>query len=84
MKLDVDAANAHIGRWLTEVANARAHATTGERPDRRLAVERSALLPLPQRDAGCVSSSTGHVVPLPIESLQHPLGVYDTLLELPT
>src|SRR5689334_25122017 len=51
LKLDVDAANAHIGRWLTEVANARLHATTGERPDRRLVVERAALLPLPQPGA---------------------------------
>jgi hypothetical protein len=28
LKLDVTAANAHVGRWLTEVANARIHATT--------------------------------------------------------
>jgi transposase len=32
LKLDVVAANTHIGRWLHEVANARIHATTKERP----------------------------------------------------
>ena len=32
LKLDMNAANAHVGRWLTEVANARIHATTDERP----------------------------------------------------
>ncbi len=36
LKLDVEAANAHIGRWLSEVANAREHATTGEQPAVRL------------------------------------------------
>src|SRR6185436_18107429 len=48
LRLDVEAANAHVGRWLTEVANTRLHGTTGERPDRRMALERHALLPLPQ------------------------------------
>jgi hypothetical protein len=47
LKLDVEAANSHIGRWLTEVANTRRHATTGERPAVRLAAEQAALLPLP-------------------------------------
>lgn len=80
--LDALAANVHIGRWLTEVANARVHATTHERPDRRLALERSALLPLPShlappRATPCTS------VPIPVESLQHPLSVYDALFEVP-
>jgi transposase InsO family protein len=83
LKLDVDAANAHIGRWLTEVANARLHATTGERPDRRLVVERAALLPLPQPGASAAPVTADAIAPLPIESLQHPLRVYDALLELP-
>jgi transposase len=82
LKLDVHSANAHIGRWLAEVANARVHATTGERPDHRFVVERAALLPLPApglvtRRAAAVSQ------PVPLESLQHPLSVYDALLELP-
>ena len=80
LRLDADAANAHIGRWITEIANCRVHATTGERPDRRLAIERAALMPLPLRE-----QSVSHVhrpVPLPIESLQHPLSVYNELLEV--
>lgn len=82
LKLDVDAANAHIGRWLTDVANARIHAATGERPDRRLALERAALLPLPQ-DTMVPRTASSPPRPLPIESLQHPLAVYEALLELP-
>jgi transposase len=81
LKLDVAAANAHIGRWLSEVANARVHATTGERPDRRLTLERSALLPLPSQSGQTLSASAS-IRPLPIESLQHPLAVYDALLEV--
>lgn len=81
--LDVSTANAHIGRWLDEVAHLRIHGTTGEQPAVRLAEERLVLLPLPQRH--------GHVYPragmrrqavVPHESLQHPLSVYDRLLEV--
>jgi len=82
LKLDVTAANAHVGRWLTEVANARIHATTGERPDRRLALERAALLALPRgvtRETAPTPTSTR---PMPVESLQHPLSVYEALLEV--
>jgi transposase len=82
LKLDVAAANAHIGRWLTEVANAREHATTRERPDRRLTLERSALLPLPRSgEVASAPADNGRV--MPIESLQHPLAVYDSLLRVP-
>jgi transposase len=81
LKLDVAAANAHLGRWLSEVANARVHATTGERPDRRLTLERSALLPLPARSGQTISAPASRR-PLPLESLQHPLAVYDALLEV--
>jgi len=81
LKLDVDAANAHIGRWITQVANCRVHATTRERPDRRLALERAALLPLPTVEPTSVAQSSLQC-PVPIESLQHPLSVYDDLLEL--
>jgi transposase len=80
LKLDADAANAHIGRWITEVANRRVHATTQERPDRRLTIERAALMPLPLQHAP--ASRADSAVPLPIESLQHPLSVYNELLEV--
>lgn len=81
LKLDATAANMHIGRWLTEVANARVHATTKERPDRLLVLERAALLPLPNRVEVPRAAPTS-TRPIPIESLQHPLSVYDELLEV--
>ncbi len=83
LNLDVDSANAHIGRWLAEVANVRVHATTGERPDHRLVVERAALLPLPTPGVPVTTRAATRSQPLPLESLQHPLSVYDALLELP-
>lgn len=82
LKLDVVAANVHIGRWLREVANARVHATTQERPDRRLVVERAALLPLPSRTSLPLPAPRS-TWPLPVESLQHPLSVYAALTEVP-
>jgi hypothetical protein len=81
LKLDAVAANMHIGRWLGEVANARVHATTKERPDQRLVMERTALLPLP-RSAAVPMPAPSAPVPTPIESLQHPLSVYDALLQV--
>ena len=83
LKLDVHSANAHIGRWLAEVANVRVHATTGERPDHRLVVERAALLPLPAPGVPTTTKAISMSQPLPLESLQHPLSVYDALLALP-
>jgi transposase len=81
LKLDVDAANAHIGRWITQVANCRDHATTRERPDRRLALERAVLLPLPALSEQATMTAPSPR-PLPVESLQHPLSVYNELLEI--
>jgi len=80
LSLDIDAATAHIGRWITEVANCRVHATTKERPDRRLVIERGALLSLPSDAAIEYRPPLPNLKPLPIESLQHPLSVYDELL----
>ena len=82
LKLDVVAANVHIGRWLSEVANARVHATTQERPDQRLALERAALLPLPS-SVPLLKPPARSALPPPMESLQHPLSVYGALLEVP-
>ena len=84
LRLDVAAANAHVGRWLAEVANARVHATTGEQPSKRLAGERNALLPLPERAAVPLAepAKPGFALPVPMESLQHPLSVYQELLEV--
>ncbi|MCO5101339.1 MAG: IS21 family transposase [Burkholderiaceae bacterium] len=81
LHLDVAAANAHIGRWLADVANVRTHATTGERPDRRLALECTALMPLPSTTRPRLEATTALRRATPIESLQHPLSVYQALLQ---
>ena len=47
LKVDRDTANARVGTWLREVANARVHATTGEVPLVRLEHERERLQPMP-------------------------------------
>lgn len=82
LRLDAQAANAHIGRWLAQVANARIHGTTGERPDRRLTLERAALTPLPRSAQLMSPAPLPSRRPVPIESLQHPLSVYEALLEV--
>lgn len=83
LRLDVDAANRAVRRWLDEVANCRIHGTTGERPSSRLAIERNALLPLPRAGTAVLQQTSARGAasgPIPIESLQHPLSVYDELL----
>ena len=82
LHFDAQAANAHIGRWLTEVANCRVHGTTNERPDRRMVEERAALLALPQVAAVMAMPVCSNQRPMPLESLQHPLSVYNDLLEI--
>jgi transposase len=84
LKLDHVAANAHIGPWLQGVANARIHGTTHEIPNERLQLERQRLQPLPVTLAASppVRVSRANQVPMPIESLQHPLSIYDSLLEV--
>jgi transposase len=82
LKLDLLAANAHIGPWLHNVANARIHATTGEVPNARLQHERQSLQPLPVMPAVPVPRTAASGSPPPYESLQHPLSVYDALLEV--
>jgi len=84
LKLDLTAANSHIGPWLQNVANARVHGTTGEVPNVRLQLEREKLQALPVSVAGSspIRVARGSLVPMPYESLQHPLSVYDSLLEM--
>lgn len=79
LKLDTDIANRHVRRWLDEVANVRVHATTKAVPASRLAAERAAMLPAPALKA---PPRLIHRVAIPTESLQHPLAVYDALLEV--
>ncbi|MBI2740494.1 MAG: IS21 family transposase [Rhodospirillales bacterium] len=79
LKLTAELANGHVRRWLDEVANERVHATTRAIPARRLAEERSVMLPAP---ALKTTATLPVRVPVPVESLQHPLAVYDALLEV--
>jgi len=82
LKLDVQTANREVLRWLPEVANVRIHATTGERPSARLPADQAHLSPLPVMalQTNSVAVRTAQVIP--VESLQHPLSVYDSLLEV--
>lgn len=82
--VDVSLANREVRPWLDEVANCRIHATLKERPIDRFTVEKDTLraLPLPYggRQLGNEARS-GINVPMPIESLQHPLSVYDLIAQ---
>ncbi|NKQ12723.1 IS21 family transposase [Pseudomonas sp. SST3] len=78
--LNVEVANSKIGPWLTDIANARVHATTGEIPQHRLDTEVHHLLPLPEPQQ-LLATITTLTQPIPVESLQHPLPVYQSLLE---
>ncbi len=84
LKLDVVAANAHIGPWMETVANDRIHGTLGEQPSARFVLERQHLQPLPRRYAPPARSVRRREFanPMPTESLQHPLSVYESLLEV--
>jgi transposase len=85
-RLDLDALNLEFARWLAVTANARTHKTTNEVPAQRLEHEQSVLQKLPPtRLAGQVRTSvcerslrTNYAA----ESLQHPLSVYQNLLEM--
>ena len=77
--LDVDVANRHVRRWLDEVANVRIHGTTGVAPMTLLPDERAVMLPAPALRAPTMIAQR---VAMPVESLQHPLSVYDELLSI--
>lgn len=80
LKVDRDTANARVGSWLREVANARVHATTGEVPMVRLEHERERLQPIPAPWPGAIQSApTRRPAPLP-RGYQHPLRAYEELI----
>lgn len=79
LRLDAHLANVHVRRWLDEVANARVLATTKAVPAVRLAEERAVMLAAPALKA---PAPIRQRVVMPVESLQHPLAVYDALLEV--
>ena len=69
--------------WLNEVADRRVHGTTGVEPYLRLTEDRAHLQPLPRGlSATRVIAGRRPRTALPIESLQHPLSVYEALLEV--
>lgn len=95
--LDKTTANLEVWRWLREVANVRVHATTGQAPHELLAEERAHLQPLPAPYRGellpsaCppaeaasalnVPPSLNRLWPAPQAWQQHPLALYDKLVE---
>lgn len=79
LKLTPEVANGHVRRWLDEVANARVHATTKAVPATRLTEEQAVMLPAPALKA---QPALPVRVAIPVESLQHPLAVYDELLRM--
>jgi transposase len=85
LHLDVALANREVRRWLDTVANRRVHGTTGVEPCRRLPEDQARLLPLPSDlvSAPVVRPARPPLpTALPVESLQHPLSVYQALLEV--
>lgn len=82
--LTTDVANAHIGPWLHNIAHQRIHGTTGQKPQILLDEERHFFRVLP--DIQVLPRTTHrslHIArPMPVESLQHSLSVYDQLLQV--
>jgi hypothetical protein len=83
--LDIEALNLEFARWLAIKANARIHGTTDEIPADRLTTEQPALQVLPPKRLGgqtrLRSTDRLPITRFPVESLQHPLSVYEDLLE---
>jgi transposase len=95
-KLDVVTANVEVAHWLREVANVRVHGTTKEPPAQALRREGEHLQALPAPWRANIAAARPQAVtapPLPPRPaavvsriaqpspLQHPLHVYDALLE---
>lgn len=79
LKLTPEVANVQVRRWLDEIANARVHATTKAVPAQRLLEEQAVMLAAPALKAAPAQHMR---VAIPVESLQHPLAVYDELLQV--
>jgi transposase len=82
MVLDVDTANAELGKWLREVANQRVHPVTGAAPatlfEQR---ERAALRKLPALATPLQAPKVANRSSVELAApLQHPLSVYQQLL----
>lgn len=78
---DKHSANAAVGRWLREVANARVHGTTKEVPAERLLAERERLQALASPYLGrTVRSLAAFSSRKAVRGYQHPLSVYQELM----
>jgi transposase len=82
--LTAGVANAHIGPWLHNIAHQRIHGTTGQKPQILLDEERHSFgaLPYIQVLPRTTHRSLHIARPMPVESLQHSLSVYDQLLQV--
>lgn len=78
LTVDAETANAEVARWLADVANTRVHGELKQRPVDRWQEERPHLLPY--QGVVNLAPRSGRRVPVPIESLQHPLSTYDALV----
>lgn len=77
--VDVALCNREVIPWLRDVAGTRIHATLKERPVDRFQREREYLKVLPPPYGGHRRVLSGQVIamPMPVESLQHPLSTYE-------
>ena len=80
LKVDRETANACVGSWLREVANARVHAATGEIRLVRLELERERLQPLPTPWCGAIIAARDQRAPPLPSGYQHSLRLYDELI----
>ena len=79
--LDVETANVEVLKWLRDVANVRKHQGIEVRPVDRLEADQQAMLPYEGAMAPIEAAAKLRLrIPLPVESLQHPLSVYGELL----
>lgn len=79
LSVDATTANVEVMRWLREVANVRVHGELNERPLDRFTREHPHLAPY-EGIAVDWQALVSQRVPTPVESLQHPLSVYDDLV----
>ena len=84
--LDAQSANIEVLKWLREIANMRVHKTTRAIPFERLQEEQYLLRPWPKPYCGDVRAARQvhgkkDVVRFCKQSLQHPLAVYQQILE---
>jgi len=80
--VDAQTANIEVKRWLRTIANERRHGTTGQIPRERWEEERAHLMKLaPQYPELLISSKPQDPLWRTVPPLQHPLSVYEALVE---